>query len=55
MNNTDIDYQGFIDRLLEEEHEFLSLIGAKDNTMPIKIIALYEEMFGDEDKQSDNN
>lgn len=54
MSNIDTGYQEFIDRLLKEEHEFLSLTGAKDSTMPIKIIALYEEMFGDEDKQSDN-
>jgi len=54
MSNIDTGYQEFIDKLLKEEHEFLSVTGAKDSTMPIKIIALYEEMFGDEDKQSDN-
>ena len=54
MSNLDTGYQEFINRLLEEEHEFLSLTSPKESTMPIKIIALYEEMFGDEDKQSDN-
>jgi len=54
MSNIDANYQGFIDKLLKEEHEFLSSTNPKDNTMPTKIIAIYEEMFGDEDKQSDN-
>lgn len=54
MSDTLTKHQEFIDKLLKEEHEFLSSTNPKDSTMPTKIIALYEEMFGDEDKQSDN-
>lgn len=54
MNNYDDKYIAFIDRLLEEEHTFLTLNNPKDTTMPTKIIALYEEMYGDEDNQNNN-
>ena len=54
MNNYDDKYIAFIERLLDEEHTFLTLNNPKDTTMPTKIIALYEEVYGDENTQSNN-